>query len=567
MQLRKILNKNKKGQLAGISLLGGAIGPLIIGFLVILGIVAITILAILFHTHIYEIVGAGIVIMTIVFVLPITIKSNSQIGLGLSITLIIIGALLIAIPFISNALGFSLAGTNNFVKPSWARLECSPDDSPTSSLKYLDQQQEYNCGIDEFTEDCILIIKNTETGTFAQRSEGRYKILTGSNIWIDYSISRGESINIDMKAGDEILFDTGFFITNEDTTKITKEWKPWKLTRFVGGAKFILNANNCDIVSSARAKIVEDNLPSSNKLFRTGGIGTKWINYVDDWNFGPGTNVYNHPAEGEVYCTAGQIFKIIELEMADGNLRKIEPSYSQALPDGQVLNGLGSLIASVECCPNEPNCGSDFEFKTSDPGEEEDRDCFSDLQCFNSGNPVAQTGDSFTTFFCNSAGNCEESEPIEVDCTSNDQCEDGEICDLSTTNYGNCILQTGGSYCGDDVCDLIESSRNCPDDCGSSNAEAKCIVDGGNWKEGKTTTSRDFRNIISFGLFGEKTETTEPGKCLQPHISTFAVILIIIGIIFFIFTIITKLMLLIIPALILLVSGIIWSILAGIGLF
>jgi len=363
--------------------------------------------------------------------------------------------------------------TSSFVKPSWARLECLPTDAYEGiDVKWLDQQTLFKC--DGFTEKCEFKIENTRDSILSL-SEGKYAICNldggGCANKINYRFDRLEiSSWMEIPSGKSIQFDSGILVAGEDDTKVTLRWKPWKLYRFVGGAKFIVNSFNCDITSGAKSKIRQEDYPSVGKLFRTGGTGMKWINYVDDWNFGPPTNVFTHSNYGEVYCSAGQIFDIIELRMEDGSLRKVDPGYSQSLPDGDILSGLGSRLSNVECCPNEPNCQDDFTYASTPIP---DRECTTDIQCFNSGNPVPKTPTSYTTWGCNVDGICVESAPIIVECTSSAHCSSGQICDLSTLNYGKCINQNIGSYCGDRVCDLDESFKTCPSDCDAPPIECK----------------------------------------------------------------------------------------------
>lgn len=60
---------------------------------------------------------------------------------------------------------------------------------------------------------------------------------------------------------------------------------------------------------------------------------------------------------------------------------------------------------------------------------------------------------------------CETIGTTEVECTNNAACPSGYICDLSHTNYGNCIQQSAAPYCGDDICQRDESVLSCPQDC------------------------------------------------------------------------------------------------------
>jgi len=354
--------------------------------------------------------------------------------------------------------------TSNFVKPEWARLECAPSDAYEGQfISRLNQQRFYKC--DGFTEECRLKIEHTEQGPFVLNLRTDYRTCnldgTSCSSWISFKLDDGEFSNLpNIPIGKMYEFiEDGIDEIGYEHAKVTLDWKPWKLYRFVGGSKWIVNSQNCDITTGITDKIRSEDIVS--KLQRQGGEGDKWINYVNDWNYGPPINVFTHNSFGEVYCTAGQIFDIVELQMADGSLRKVDPQYTKTLPNGEWFSGLGNKLGNVECCPNEPNCNDNFEYVPEPP----EKDCVSDIQCFNAGGPVPKTGTTYVVWQCIN-DICIESAPITVECTTNAQCPSGEICDLSTTNYGKCIKQIAEHYCGDGVCDSTENSLNCPRDCG-----------------------------------------------------------------------------------------------------
>jgi len=156
--------------------------------------------------------------------------------------------------------------------------------------------------------------------------------------------------------------------------------------------------------------------------------------------------------------------------MKDGSLKKINPDYRETLPNGDIINGQGSKLSNVECCPNEPNCGDNFEY------EQVENSCFTDSQCTNAGGPIPTTSNTYVNFRCED-GVCTMRGPFEVECTTNAGCSDGQICDLSTTNYGVCITQTGQDYCGDKICSLLENKIGCPADCVDSGIQCKWYQD------------------------------------------------------------------------------------------
>jgi len=186
------------------------------------------------------------------------------------------------------------------------------------------------------------------------------------------------------------------------------------------------------------------------------------LNYVNDWNYGPATNVYDYNGQ-EVYCTASQLFEIVTVQMKDGSVYKINPEYQKPSDAPDYIKSIGSRVKYVECCPQEPNCGSDFKWTEEEVDPE--KECWTDAQCHNAGNPVPYSSTSYVEYLCGTDGRCVESEPITVQCTSNAGCDPGQVCDLSITNYGNCIQQSGTPYCGDSFCATTESEESCPTDC------------------------------------------------------------------------------------------------------
>lgn len=539
---------NKKGQL----------GLLLSPILLIPGLIILAALLIFAALNIWIISGIAIIILAISIGLKPIIENPNQISFTIFGFILLLGGSLILIPILQDSLGFSIGG-DIFVKPSWARLECAPTDAYEGSYsKFLDERYTFRC--DAFTEECQMKIENTKDTLFAN-SDGSYRICdlysdTNCGSKISYNLGRLESTNwINIPSGKTAWFTIGFFAFGEDQTKVSLRWRPWKLYRIVGGAKWTVNSVNCNIVSSAKANIRNEDYPGLGKLLRQGGIGTKWINYVDDWNYGPATNVYDHPQYGEVYCSAGQVYDIIELEMANGNLQKVDPAYSKTLPDGDRLSGLGSRIANVECCPGEASCTKNFEYTSP---ENSNPSCFSDIQCYNAGNEVPTDKTHYKYQFCNPQGVCEWTSEITVECTTSAQCSDGQICDLSTTNYGRCINQQLGSYCGDKTCDLNENVDSCPSDC--TPKVINCEEQGG--KLIVKTTQPWYGKIPGFSYF-VKEKVTE--RCLISHLSIFAIVLLALGFILTILAIIYKQPIVVLPGSILILIGVGWSILAGIG--
>lgn len=405
--------------------------------------------------------------------------------------------------------------SNNFVKPSWARLECAPTDTyegkqnvnvPKSGISVY-------CGRDENTDACRVTITDIPSEWWSGAVKARYTTCNNDGTNCD---SNERTLTIPDGVREHVIptmLPKGkkFFIRFERTLfninvegNVIKEYKPWQLYRFVGGSKSIVRSNSCSVPGSAESKIPSDSV-YPNPLTMNGGEGSKWVNYVDDWFYGPPTNVFNHPSQGEVYCTNGAIYDIVELEFKDGSLKKLEPTYSGTRADGQSLSGLGRKIQNVECCPNEPTCGSDFKFKEEDQGQS----CFSDVQCPNAGQPIPKSSTSYVVWSCEN-NKCVESSPITTQCTTSSQCPSGQICDLSRTNYGVCIQQTGSDQCDDGICSVNENKNSCPADCTETANSCQEKASKYPWLgyEYKEVATEDCGFLCSIGI-GDPKLTTE----------------------------------------------------------
>lgn len=372
----------------------------------------------------------------------------------------------------------SLVTGSVFVNPDWARLECSPTDANEGILdKFLNQQTIFKC--DGFTEECFYSatcfysILPCQIYIDECDLSGSGCVYRGSK-----SFTKGQIISLTtLPSGKEYKF--RYNVGQSSSIEIKQTWKPWKLYRFVGGSKYIVNSYNCDITSGSKDNILASDYPSVGKLYRQGGEGAKWVNYINAWNYGPATNVFTHPTYGEVYCNSAKIYKIVQLQMASGKLVKLNPSYSDTTESGDAIKGMGSLISAVECCPNEPNCGSDFKYvpvDSPDASQNQPNSCFTAAQCYNAGGPVPVDSYHYVTYSCQS-GTCIKSAEIATDCTTNAQCGSGQICDLSTMNYGKCITQKA-EFCGDKICSSVggETYQNCPADCQLSCPEGQQVI-------------------------------------------------------------------------------------------
>lgn len=405
---------------------------------------------------------------------------------------------------------------DNFVKPQWARLECAPTDSYEGVyIKWLDQESLFKC--DANTAECRFTVEHTGSGIFVKSLRTKYSEcdLNGNNCGFTNSLhlDDGEKKTLPrINVGRSYKFDVSCLLCiGENYGKVTQDWKPWKVYRFVGGAKFEQHSISCSIGSSDKGNILFEDR-GITELSKTGGEGQKWINYVNDWVYGPASNIFDYNGE-EVYCTAGAVYDIVELRVADGSIKKVDPTYTGTREDGTILRGLGNKISNVECCPNEPSCTDDFEYVKVDDTTQE---CFSNIQCFNAGGPVPVSGTSYVIYQCIN-DQCVKSAQISTECTTNAQCDQGQICDLSTTNYGQCITQTTGPYCGDNICQSDENIVLCPVDCKDLLTNVECnqkAIDqplmGWTWVEEKTEVGIGPLGIGK--LFGFTKEITT-GEC------------------------------------------------------
>lgn len=443
------------------------------------------------------------------------------------------------------------------VKPSWARIEFAPTDSYEGHSYHDIPYQGISlwCGQDELTTDCKYYFTFTQCGIACQTTSGQklyYKICNRDGTSCESEkqmLITKEEIGV-YKYVATISKEQKLYVRSDSYTtsgKAKKDYQPWKLYRFVGGSKtIVLSSSNCLIDSLKKNISKEETCPSCFTFEDT----CKWINYVDDWNYGPCTNIWDYSGR-KVYCTAGSIYELATVTTQDGKIHTVDPTYSSDSSPSYVKS-IGSRIKSVECCPSEPGCGTDFKF-TSEPPEQE---CFTDAQCYNIGNPVAADAFHYKKQECKS-GVCTWSSLIAVECTSNAACPSGKICDLSLTNYGKCITQQGTGYCGDGICQITETKDTCSKDCLTDTCTAK----GGKVVITKSKEGGFFCHVFNIGCT-EKTTTT----CRIPHLSILGIIFIAIGFIVLILTLIKG----IIPygpifGLLIIVIGVILSVLAAMG--
>jgi len=183
------------------------------------------------------------------------------------------------------------------------------------------------------------------------------------------------------------------------------------------------------------------------------------------------TKTYNYQGQ-EVICQARRLYEINRKQFKDGQVRKIQ----------------GEFITSVDCCPSENNCGSNFKF------QENDKDtCTYSSECPNGGDLFIIGVHKAGQYKCID-GTCELEEK-QVECSSTAECIErygsNYVCDLSPNNFGNCVENPSPHYCGDGFCDVGETRENCPNDCELICLEGEKLV----------TKTRKDNCIVGFPLY------------------------------------------------------------------
>lgn len=533
--------RNKKGQLITGTITAGVLLAIALIVFIIVGGGAVFIW--LITANIYKIIGGAVLILSLIVGLPLVLKNPNQKTIGVLSVFLIIGAIFFILPFLSSAFNFSISGFSNskvYVSES-GTLMCKEDPVEEITIKWADQGYTFTCGSDYLVDDCRVYGDcSSNAPRYSPQCSGKYE-KNGKKV--SYALQRGEvKLITTIEVGDSILFEEDVTGINEKYLELNYERNPYRLWSEEFGKDFLVSSSDCCLAN-------QDELQRKNFEYGDWDCIEKGSvrNYFLGW-----TEVYGAKVYGNKICLSNALYELDEVELADGSS----------------VNVQGNFIKYVECCPHmDNNCDSStFTFLQS--GEEEERECTYDYQCANTGDPEVKTDTKAIQETCVD-GTCFEKE-ITIECGSDAKCMelygDGWGCDLSLDNFGKCIKigSIEQPRCGDGICQVGETSEDCPADCGSSDDEELCIEKGGEWIEGDVI--KKGRGFLGIGkLIGLYDEVQEPGKCLFPHNSIFAVILILLGIAIIVFGIIKEVPIAMIPGAVFSIAGLIWFILARMG--
>jgi hypothetical protein len=360
-----------------------------------------------------------------------------------------------------------------FAKPLWGKLICDATTTYEGKQTVFERSApdwkgaryyRLDCGTKELTDSCKINAAGGMlwVGAFNWCSDDNLDFKCDGPVSVINALNTETTQYLfDMQKGNKMMFwcETHLGI-NIDCKNLEKDYRIWSLYRDIGGARFTAQANSCKLSSSQLSAIPKaQSLFSLTELTMTGGEGYQWVNFVHDWAYGPGTNVFKYQNR-DVYCTGNAIFEIQKMQMKDNSIVPIDPNYNP--PNNLPFNiqTIGTRIKTVDCCPNEPNCDPDtFTLVPDKPGQT----CFSDAQCVNAGAPLPVDEDTVIEQSCTNK-KCVWGQPHDVECTSNAACLYPKVCDKTSWT---CLTPDPSGYCGDNTCNRDETKISCPHDCGT----------------------------------------------------------------------------------------------------
>lgn len=539
--------KNKRGQIT-IGITAVLLGIFLLAVL-IFGI------AWFITSNIFILVGGAIVLLSLIFGLPASIKNPNQMTIGLTVTFLFAGVCLMLVPVITDGLGFSVGSSDSVWVADYGNIECRENPKEESVTNYLSKKLIINCAEDYLADDCEFKIFNEKSGTslttgitfqfYECNKDGvNCGVLQKTRILVS-----GESAELPkISSGKSYKFvnPDGILLKFASTTKVQQTFNKYQLWVREDGGDFLASSSDCC-------------LANQNELQKNNFAYGDWDciergdnrNYFLNWKQVTGAKIYTYDSQ-KVICRTQALWKITSEKLADGITRNVQ----------------GSKIKDVECCPQEDNNCDSSSFTFTQLGYEEERECEYDYQCANGGNPWDNIFSSTSAKIEKCVNyKCVESS-ISIECDSDAKCRslhgEGYGCDLTYDNYGKCIEigKIEQLRCGDGNCTTGETFENCPSDC--KEEKLSCEDKGGTFIEGDTI--KKGKGPFGIGsLIGLYDEVQEPGKCLIPHVSILALLILAVGIFIIVFAIIKSMPVALIPGTILALIGLAWSILAGIG--
>lgn len=489
------------------------------GMLAVLGIIVLMVL--IFGWKIIETIFSNILVLlgSAVIIVGLIYSFKSKKPLNTIVITSIIGILLI----IFNYSGFveqSIYGNEDVYVLDFGHIECKESDVITKAPQnqYLDTftrlkesgvfgRYYYLIKCNEYVNECKVVFNSDRdsVGFFGEFPNGRYSVcnLDGTSCsseteYLSNKIANKIQVPIDYGQSVKIIPDSN----TAEITLVTKEYRQFEIWGQERGQKF-LQTTGCTLSDELESK-VKVNEP--NRLEK-GQV----INYVIGSDL-VSTKTYTYQGQ-KVICSATQLYKVDTESFKDGSSIKVQ----------------GDRLKAVECCPTQPNCDADtFTFE-----EDVERECTTNSQCINGGNPIPIDDTHYYVFTCANE-QCVQSNPIEAECTTTSECQrkhgGNSICDLSLINYGTCKdAPTDNNFCGNGVCDSLsgETSNSCSADCTAPTSKQECLDKADKYPylgyEYIETQSEKGKGIFGIGSLFGWTETVTTSYCRATFVPYFLI--------------------------------------------
>ena len=543
--------KNKKGQIAIALTTGGLIVVAVIVAIILISIFGLTWFL---TTNLMTLLGGTVILLAMIYGFTALIKNPTQTKIAIFTTVLIFGAVLLALPWFSSTFNFSIAGSTvtKIAIPHQASYRCEVVGSGSPEYVIGDHWIRYD-SIGVTTDSVHDILVTVDYGIWQSFTEDlRLRWLVcdkyGNNCYeesekyIFAGTKRLPLASIDLTRQSVHIFFEKY------TLAFWKGWQPatgvklkysynkfglrlYSTTRDPAGE--IICSSSCDLTCPSQS--YREKLISTDKnvlgFYQTSPYLEYWESLDYDLNSQYGGTVYD--ASTGKFCLAGNVYTSSRLTMDDGTVY-IYPNTATR--------------QAKQCCPGavistqyeDKICQSDYTWKTIT--HDTRIKCVSDYNCPNAGQLPCQ-GRQKSGWSCVS-GYCEQGSKTYVDCCINSDCPSDQTC-----QNNKCV---GGA---------VNPPINPP---GQNNTDKiDCQLKGGNWVE-STSTTKSFWNRITFGIFGSET-TTNQGRCLISHVSVFALLLLLGGLGLLIFAIIKKVPIAMVFGGLIALVGAIWTAMAGAG--